>query len=111
MLAMTAVLASCAPVPHLWPSPRDPRIRRDGKFLRVYGASLKSSEAAEADARRNLRSYLESLGIPGENRDLKIASVLEFADAWPTHDAPDGYSSVIELSLEELQQALETKYE
>lgn len=123
-LALTVLLAggcsslreAFAPALRPWPVPKDGRVRRDGRILRAYGASLKSRAEADADARKQLEEWLWRLGL-GESyaeRQAAVQAVLDSDAAKPVPSpVPEvsGYSSVIELNLPELQKTLGTHYD
>jgi hypothetical protein len=122
LLASSVLAASCAafaPAPNPWPIPRESRVRRDGRLLRVYGASLKNRAEAETDAARALEAWLWTidlgeLGDDLEGRQAMIASVLASPEAKPVPSpVPEksGFTSVIELDLPALQKKLGTHYE
>lgn len=118
-----ALLAGCAafdkafePAPNPWPVRRDSRIRRDGRMLRVYGASLKSRKEAEEDARRSLESWLWGLDLGDDVplRKERIDEVLNSPAAKPVPSpVPEvsGFTSIIEIDLPGLQKKLGTHYE
>jgi hypothetical protein len=126
VLAASVLASGCAnlqgafaPAPNPWPIPHESRVRRDGRLLRVYGASLKNRAEAEADAARALEAWLWTidlgdLGDDLEGRQAVIAAVLASPQAKPVPSpVPEksGFSSVIELDLPELQKKLGTHYE
>jgi hypothetical protein len=91
-------------------------VRRDGRLLRVYGASLKDRAEAEADARRSLEAWLWSLELVEEYPERKalVDSVLTSPEAKPVPSpVPEksGFTSLIELDLPALQKKLGTHYE
>lgn len=105
-----------APAPNPWPIPRESRVRRDGRMLRVYGASLKSRAEAEEDARRSLEAWLWGLNLGGEypERKEQIEAVIASPAAKPVPSpVPEksGFTSIIELDLPSLQKRLGTHYE
>lgn len=105
-----------APAPNPWPIPRESRVRRDGRMLRVYGASLKSRAEAEEDARRSLEAWLWGLDLGDDVpvRKAEIESVLSSPAAKPVPSpVPEksGFTSIIELDLPALQKRLGTHYE
>lgn len=121
--AMAALTASCshlegafAPAPNPWPVPREGRVRRDGRLLRIYGASLKSRAEAEADAARALESWLWSLDLGDDIpvRKTEIDAVMASPAAKPVPSpVPEksGFTSIIEIDLPSLQKRLGTHYE
>ncbi len=105
-----------APAANPWPIPRESRLRRDGRMLRVYGASLKSRAEAEADARHSLEAWLWGLDLGDDvpQRKAEIESVLSSPVAKPVPSpVPEksGFTSIIELDLPALQKKLGTHYE
>lgn len=105
-----------APAPNPWPIPRESRVRRDGRMLRVYGASLKNRAEAEEDARRSLEAWLWGLNLGGEypERKEQIEAVIASPAAKPVPSpVPEksGFTSIIELDLPSLQKRLGTHYE
>jgi hypothetical protein len=91
-------------------------VRRDGRVLRVFGASLKSREESDLDVRRSLERWLWRLDIGGEvdERAALIAAVLNSPEAKPVPSPTlekSGFSSIIELDLPSLQAKLETHYD
>ena len=125
MAAAGLLFSSCAsldralaPAPNPWPIPKESRVRRDGRLLRVYGASLKSRAEAEKDARTELERWLWRLEV-GDGDDLParkalLDSVLASPEVKPV-PAPvaevSGFTSIIELDLPKLQKTLGTHYE
>jgi len=124
-LLPTLLAASCAslerafaPAPNPWPIPKDSRVRRDGRLLRVYGASLKSRAEAEADARAAFETWLWRLDV-GDGDDLParkalLDSVLASPDVKPVPSpVPEvsGFTSIIEIDLLRLQNKLGSHYE
>jgi hypothetical protein len=105
-----------APAQRPWPVPKDGRVRRDGRLLRVYGASLKSRDEAEKDARRLLEGWLWRLELGediGERRTI-VERVLASPEAKPVPSpVPEvsGFTSLIELDLPTLQKKLGTHYD
>ncbi|PIR16041.1 MAG: hypothetical protein COV48_11070 [Elusimicrobia bacterium CG11_big_fil_rev_8_21_14_0_20_64_6] len=121
--ALAVMTASCAtiekafaPAANPWPIHKESRVRRDGRLLRVYGASLKSRSEAEQDARRSLESWMWGLALGDdipERRDM-IDRVINAPAAKPVPSpVPEksGFTSIIELDLPTLQKALGTHYE
>jgi len=105
-----------APAANPWPIPKESRVRRDGRMLRVYGASLKSRAEAEADAKRSLEGWLWTLELGDDipERKKTIDGVLNSPEAKPVPSpVPEisGFSSVIEFDLPSLQKKLGTHYE
>ena len=105
-----------APAPNPWPVPREGRVRRDGRLLRVYGASLKSRAEAETDAKRALEEWLWRLELGDDlpERAKAVESVLASPAAKPVPSpVPEvsGFTSIIELDLPSLQKKLGTHYE
>ena len=91
-------------------------MRRDGRLLRVYGASLKGRAEAEADAKTALESWLWSLDLGDDIPERKglIEGVLNAPGARPVPSpVPEksGFTSIIELDLPSLQKKLGTHYE
>lgn len=118
-----ALLTGCAvlerafaPAPNPWPIPRESRVRRDGRLLRVYGASLKDRPSAEADAKASLEAWMWSLDLGDDipERKALIETVLRSPQAKPVPSpVPEksGFTSIIELDLPSLQKKLGTHYE
>lgn len=105
-----------APAPNPWPIPRESRVRRDGRMLRVYGASLKNRAEAEADAKRSLEAWLWGLDLGDDipMRKVQIDAVLGSPAARPVPSpVPEksGFTSIIEIDLPTLQKTLGTHYE
>jgi hypothetical protein len=105
-----------APAANPWPIPKESRVRRDGRLLRVYGASLKNRDEAAADAKRALESWLWllDLGDDIQERRRAINGVLSSRAAKPVPSpVPEvsGFTSIIELDLRSLQKKLGTHYE
>ncbi len=105
-----------APATNPWPIPKESRARRDGRMLRVYGASLKSRAEAEADAKRSLESWLWGLDLGDDipERKKTIDRILISPEAKPVPSpVPEisGFSSIIELDLPILQKKLGTHYD
>ncbi len=121
--ALAAATGACetlerafAPAPNPWPIRKESRVRRDGRLLRVYGASLKSRAEAEADAARALESWLWSLDLGDDIpvRKAEIDAVLASPAAKPVPSpVPEksGFTSIIEIDLPSLQKRLGTHYE
>jgi hypothetical protein len=114
--ACAALEGAFAPAPNPWPVPRESRVRRDGRLLRIYGASLKSKAEAEADAARALESWLWSLDLGDDIpvRKAEIDAVLASPAAKPVPSpVPEksGFTSIIEIDLPSLQKRLGTHYE
>ncbi len=103
-----------APAPNPWPIPKESRVRRDGRLLRVYGASLKSRAEAEADAKKSLEAWLWILDLGDDvaERQKTITEILGGVKAVPS-PVPEvsGYTSLIEVDLPILQKRLGTHYE
>jgi hypothetical protein len=122
VLALLCVLAcACAtldrafaPAANPWPIPKESRVRRDGRMLRVYGASLKSRAEAEADAKRSFEAWLWTLDLGDDipERKKTIEGVLDAAKPVPS-PVPEisGFASIIEIDLPVLQKQLGTHYE
>ncbi len=123
VVGLAILTASCAsldrafaPPPNPWPIPKESRVRRDGRLLRVYGASLKSRAEAEADAKVSLEAWLWSLEL-GDDIPLRktlIGTLLNSPEAKPVPSpVPEksGFTSIIELDLLALQKKLGTHYE
>ncbi len=120
---LLALLGGCAaldralaPPLRPWPVPADGRIRREGRFLRVSGTSLKSREEADQDARRTLERWLRRLELDVElpERQPLIQSVLDSPHAKPVPSPilqATGFSSLINLDLLTLQKQLGTRYD
>lgn len=110
------VREALAPAPRPWPVPKDGRVRRDGRILRAYGASLKSRAEADRDARARLEEWLWRLPL-GEGYAERAAAVKSVLDSDAAKPVPSpvpevsGYSSVIELDLHKLQKTLGTHYD
>jgi len=105
-----------APAANPWPIPREARVRRDGRLLRVYGASLKSRQDAEIDAANVLEGWMWSLDLGDDIPERKaiIETVLRSPQAKPVPSpVPEksGFTSIIELDLPTLQKKLGTHYE
>lgn len=123
LAVLVGALAACAtldhafaPAPNPWPVPKESRVRRDGRLLRVYGASLKSREEAEGDARRSLESWLWLLDLGDDIPERKrvIDGVLKSPGVKPVPSpVPEvsGFTSIIEIDLPTLQKTLGTHYE
>lgn len=105
-----------APAANPWPVRKESRVRRDGRMLRVYGASLKDRAEAEADAKRSLEAWLWRLDLGDDvpEREALIETVLNSPEAKPVPSpVPEvsGFSSIIELDLPSLQKKLGTHYD
>lgn len=105
-----------APAPNPWPIPRESRVRRDGRLLRVYGASLKSRQEAEADAKRSFEAWMWSLDLGDDfpERKALIDRIVNSKAALPVPSpVPEksGFTSIIEIDLPSLQKHLGTHYE
>ncbi|MDX6768457.1 MAG: hypothetical protein SF051_02925 [Elusimicrobiota bacterium] len=105
-----------APAPRPWPAPADDRVRIEGRMVRAYGASLKSREDADAEARRAMERWLLRLDLDAEllERRPLVRSVLDAPHARPVPSPAlqaAGYSSVISLDLATLQKNLGTRYD
>ena len=105
-----------APAPNPWPIPRESRVRRDGRLLRIYGASLKSRAEAETDAKLAYEAWLWSLDLGDDipERKVRIEGLLHAPEAKPVPSpVPEksGFTSIIELDLFTLQKRLGTHYE
>jgi len=123
VLVLALLAGGCAslekafePAPNPWPIPRESRVRRDGRLLRVYGASLKSRVEAEADAKRSLEAWLWGLDLGDDVpvRKAQIDAVLNSPAAKPVPSpVPEvsGFTSIIEVDLPSLQKKLGTHYE
>jgi hypothetical protein len=124
LVAGLAVLAaSCAsldrafaPAANPWPIPKESRVRRDGRLLRVYGASLKNRAEAEADAKMSLEAWMWSLDLGDDipERKTLIDSVMGSPATKPVPSpVPEksGFTSIIELDLPTLQKKLGTHYD
>lgn len=121
--AVALLLAGCAawdramaPAHNPWPTSTDGRVRRDGRVLRVFGASLRSREESDQDARKHLERWLWRLDLGGEvdERRALIQAVLDSREAKPVPSPTvekSGYSSIIELDLPTLNKRLETHYD
>ena len=122
-VGLAVLTASCAsldrafaPAPNPWPIPKESRVRRDGRLLRIYGASLKSRAEAEVDAKVSLEAWLWSLELGDDipERKALIGTVLNSSEAKPVPSpVPEksGFTSIIELDLSALQKKLGTRYE
>jgi hypothetical protein len=91
-------------------------VRRDGRLLRVYGASLKDRGEAEADAKRSLQAWLWTLDLGDDIPERKriIDNVLASPGVKPVPSpVPEksGFTSVIEVDLPALNKTLGTHYE
>ncbi|UPT74614.1 MAG: hypothetical protein M0D55_02450 [Elusimicrobiota bacterium] len=123
LAVLVGTLAACAslerafaPAPNPWPVPKESRVRRDGRLLRVYGASLKSRAEAESDAKRSLEAWLWLLDLGDDipERQRVIAGVLSSPEVKPVPSpVPEisGFTSIIEVDLPSLQKKLGTHYE
>ncbi len=125
IVALLASLTACsslerafAPAHNPWPIPKDSRVRRDGRLLRVYGASLKSRQEAEADARTALEAWLWRLDVEdGDDltvRKAKVDAILASPEVKPVPSpVPEvsGFTSIVELDLPTLQKKLGTHYD
>jgi hypothetical protein len=124
LAALAAVLAGCgaaweramAPAHNPWPTSTDGRVRRDGRVLRVFCASLRSHEESDADARKHLERWLWrlQLGDELEERKALIQAVMDSREAKPVPSPTvekSGFSSIIELDLPTLNRKLETYYD
>ena len=105
-----------APAANPWPIPKESRVRRDGRMLRVYGASLKSRAEAETDAKRALESWLWGLDLGDDipERKKAIDGLLASPESKPVPSpVPEisGFSSIIEIDLPILQKKLGTHYD
>jgi hypothetical protein len=121
--ALAAAAASCAsldrafaPAANPWPIPKESRVRRDGRLLRVYGASLKSRAEAEADAKTALEAWMWGLDLGDDipERKALIEKIINSMAAKPVPSpVPEksGFTSIIELDLPSLQKHLGTHYE
>lgn len=112
----TSLERAFAPAANPWPIPKESRVRRDGRLLRVYGASLKSRAEAEADAKISLEGWLWGLDLGDDipERKALIDSVLSSPEVQPVPSpVPEksGFTSIIELNLPILQKKLGTHYE
>lgn len=122
-LAVAALAASCAsldgafaPAANPWPTTKDSRVRRDGRLLRVYGASLKNRAEAEADAHNSLEAWLWSLDLGDDipERKQQVEGILRSPEAKPVPSpvpVKSGFTAIIELDLPILQKKLGTHYE
>ena len=123
VLLLVLLLGGCAqlerafaPALRPWPIPKNGRVRRDGRLLRVYGASLKSREEAERDAAKLLEEWLWKLeaGDDVAERRAAVEGVLRSPEAKPVPSpVPEisGFTSIIELDLPALQKRLGTHYD
>ena len=123
LLLLVAGGAACAslekafePPPNPWPIPKESRVRRDGRLLRVYGASLKDRAEAEGDAKRSLMAWLWTLDLGDDIPERKriIDGVLASPGVKPVPSpVPEksGFTSVIEVDLPGLNKILGTHYE
>lgn len=114
--ACSTLEGAFAPAPNPWPIPKEGRVRRDGRLLRIYGASLKSKAEAEADAARALEAWLWRLDLGDDFpvRKAEIDAVLASPAAKPVPSpVPEksGFTSIIEVDLPTLQKRLGTHYE
>ena len=105
-----------APASNPWPIPRESRVRRDGRMLRVYGASLKNRVEAEADAKASLEAWMWTLDLGDDipERQAMIDGVIASPQAKPVPSPvaeKSGFTSIIELDLLALQKKLGTHYE
>jgi hypothetical protein len=105
-----------APSSNPWPIPKESRVRRDGRLLRVYGASLKSRSEAETDAKASLEAWMWILDLGDDipERKALIEGVLNSPEAKPVPSpVPEksGFTSIIELDLQNLQKKLGTHYD
>jgi hypothetical protein len=91
-------------------------MRRDGRILRVNGASLNNKAEADADAKQALESWLWTLDLGDDvpARRALIDSITASPAAQPVpspmHEL-SGFNSIIELDLTSLQNKLGTHYE
>lgn len=120
---LASLAASCstferafAPAVNPWPIPKESRVRRDGRLLRVYGASLKSKTEAETDAKLSLEAWLWTLDLGDDipERKAVISGVLTSPEAKPVPSpVPEisGFTTIIELDLPTLQKKLGTHYD
>ena len=103
-----------APAMNPWPIPKESRVRRDGRMLRVYGASLKNRAEAETDAKRSLEAWLWMLDLGDDipERKKTIEGLLGEIKPVPS-PVPElnGFTSIIEIDLPLLQKKLGTHYE
>ena len=123
VVGLSAMAASCAtferafaPAANPWPIPKESRVRRDGRLLRVYGASLKSRAEAETDAKISLEAWMWGLDLGDDipERKALIGAILGSPEAKPVPSpVPEksGFTSIIELDLSALQKKLGTHYE
>jgi hypothetical protein len=121
--ALVLLLGGCAaweralaPAHNPWPTSTDGRVRRDGRVLRVFGASLRSRKESDQEARKYLERWLWRLDLGGEieERRALIQAVLDSREARPVPSPTvekSGYSSIIELDLPTLNKRLETHYD
>ena len=105
-----------APAHNPWPTSTDGRVRRDGRVLRVFGASTKSREESDADARKAFERWLWRLDMGGEVSERKavIDAILGSRAANPVPSPvlqASGHSSIIEVDLPSLQKTLGTHYD
>lgn len=115
-LACASLEKAFEPAPNPWPIPRESRVRRDGRLLRVYGASLKDRAEAEADAKRSLHAWLWTLDLGDDIPERKriIENVMASPGVKPVPSpVPEksGFTSVIEVDLPALNKTLGTHYE
>lgn len=107
LAAALIVAAGCAPAKRPWPPAQDARVRFDGARLRVYGAALTTQEAADRDALEALRRYLAKAAPRAP-----LQAVLAEAKPRPAPTRePGAYASVIDLSRDDLQKRLGTRYD
>ena len=121
LLLLCALACSCAtfdrafePAANPWPIPKESRVRRDGRMLRVYGASLKNRAEAETDAKRSFEAWLWMLDLGDDipERKKTIEGLLSAVKPVPS-PVPEisGFASIIEVDLPALQKQLGTHYE
>jgi hypothetical protein len=114
--ACSAFDKAFAPASNPWPIPKDSRVRRDGRLLRVYGASLKNRAEAEEDAKKALEAWLWTLDLENGDdipeRKRVVDAVLNGIKPVPS-PVPEksGFTSIIEIDLPSLQKSLGTHYE
>ncbi len=105
-----------APAANPWPIPKESRVRRDGRLLRVYGASLKNRSEAETDAKTAFEAWLWSLDLGDDIpvRKATIEGLLNSPQAKPVPSpVPEksGFTSIIEIDLPSLQKKIGTHYD
>jgi hypothetical protein len=96
-----------------WPHTDDPRVVRDGDWLRVRTKSFDGARAAHDAAESALKAYLEKLKVLGgpNEREARIKAALERAAPVDGLGVEDVNTTSIDVRLQDLQQLLGTSYE